>query len=560
MLRPVYLVAFSGHRPKDEPGRTNSDLLATAPRIEEALAKLKSQVEANGGELQFISSLAAGGDIIACRAALRLGLPLHIFLSLPEDEFFEVGFNGNNELAWKAPALRILATVHPYSQLVSGLAPEDSGILPLTHSDGSLLDLSPSHRHTFRVLDSIGTTTERYALANARMLEAADVLLLVNVTGSNNSAAGTARLKQQADAISLPHLCIDPLQKDLTEYHLASLATPAAPSRLLIGKISSHLHCDLAAADDPFAALVTCLRLQANDKGKKFRFATGSAISLHATAGFIAAFAAACTYYFKKDNPAQSYAYFALFAIVELILVATAFTLEWLGHHRHERETWHLCRFARELLRGIEASSPFLDPLFPEISRHRPEWDRFAVTAALLLRQKTGPLAPSSQCITDAREAYLNDRVLGQRKKYQADAEKAKTPALLFKKVAHWAAHLALPVVAFAALVKTSDFFKWKLPLPPFIHEPFPSAILLLFFPILLPLAASLGTSFIATFDFARRAARYPEMVRALDQTSKLLPTLDTLPAITATVRRTEEILTDEIIDWHSSQLSSSGD
>lgn len=557
MLKPVYLVAFSGHRPKDEPGRTNSDLLAAAPRIEAALAKLKAQVETNGGELQFISSLAAGSDIIACRAALRLGLPLHIILSLPEEEFFEVGFIGKDELCWKAPALHVLAAVHPHSQLVSAPAPADSGILPLTHADGSHLDLTPSHRHTFRVLDSIGTTTGRYALTNARMLEAADALLLVNVTGSKNSSAGTARLKEQADAISLPYLCIDPLHDVTTAHHLDSLADPKAPSRLLIGKISRHLPRDLTTTGDPFASLVQSLRRQANDKGKKFRFATGTAISLHATAGFIAAFAAACYHYLKKESP-QPYTLLALFAIVELILVATAFRIERLAHKRHERETWHLCRFARELLRGIQASSPFLDPLFPEISRHRPEWDRFAVTAALLLRQKTGALAPSPQSIIDARDAYLNDRVLDQHKTYQADAEKAKTPALIFKNVAHWAAQIALPVVAFAALVKTSDFFKCKLPLP-FIHEPFPSAILLLFLPILLPLAASLGTSFIATFDFARRAARYPEMVHALDQTSKLLPTLDTLPAITATVRRTEEILTDEIIDWHSSQLSSSG-
>jgi hypothetical protein len=60
--------------------------------------------------------------------------------------------------------------------------------------------------------------------------------------------------------------------------------------------------------------------------------------------------------------------------------------------------------------------------------------------------------------------------------------------------------------------------------------------------------------------DFARRAARYPEMVRALEKTSHLLPTFDTVPAIIDTIRRTEEILIDEIIDWHASQLSSSGD
>lgn len=387
------------------------------------------------------------------------------------------------------------------------------------------------------------------------MLEAADALLLINVAGSKDSPAGTARLKSQADQISLPHICIDPLHDVTTEHHLAALADQNAPSRVLMDKISHHLSRDIATAADPFATLVESLRTHANYKAKKFRFATGSAITLHAVAGFIAALAAACYHYFKKESP-HYLAYFAIFAIVELLLVAIAFTLEWLGHHRHERETWYLCRFARELLRGIEASSPFLDPLFPEISRHRLEWDRFAVTAALLLRQQKGPLAPAD--VVKAREAYVINRVLNQHAKYQSDAQKAKFPAFLFKKVAHGAAWFALPVVLFAAIVKTGDFFHWNLPLP-FIYQSFPNAVLLLFLPILLPLAASLGTSFIATFDFARRAARYPEMVRALHQTSKLLPTLDTLPAITDSIRRTEEILIDELIDWHASQVSSTG-
>ncbi len=557
MLKPIYLVAFSGHRPSDQPGRTNADLIAAAPRIEAALAKLKAQVEANGGELQFISSLAAGSDIIACRAALRLGMPLHIFLSLPEEEFFEVGFAEKDHLPWKDPALQILSAVHPHTTLRPTTLPSPSGILPLTHTDGSPLDLAPSHRHTIRVLDSAGTTTERYALANAKMLEAADALLLVNVTGSNNTSAGTARLKQQADAIHLPHICIDPLHDVSTEHHLAELADTAAPSRVLMGKIDHHLSRKLSSSADPFAELVNSLRKQANDKSKKTRFGLGSAISLHATAGFIAAFAAACSYYFKKESP-NFLAYFALFAIVELILVATAFTLEWLGHRRHERETWHLCRFAREVLRGIEASSPFLDPLFPEISRHRLEWDRFAVTAALLLRQKTGPLAPTD--LLAARDTYVKDRVLNQLAKYKNDAQKAKLPALIFKKVAHWSAHLALPVVAFAALVKSAEFMDKNDPFIKLDTHSISTPLILLFLPILLPLAASLGTSFISTFDFARRAARYPEMVRALEKTAHLLPTFDTVPAINDTIRRTEEILIDEIIDWHASQLSSTGD
>ena len=556
MLQPIYLVAFSGHRPDDSPGRTDAALLAAAPLIEQALRDLKSQVEFNGGELQFICSLAAGSDLIACRAALRLGLALHVILPMPEEEFFEKGFlEKDHHTAWKDPALRILATVHQHPQVTVDSPPVLREILPLTHVDETPLDLSHSRQHTFRILDSAGTTTERYAFTNVKMLEAADALLLVTVPGGKNSSAGTTRLKLQADKISLPHICIDPLHGVTTHHHLDTLASPDAPSRKLMVQIGHHLSPGTSAASDPFPALVRSLQRHANEKARKFRFATGSAITLHAIAGFIAAFAAACYHYFQEET-AHPYAFLALFAVVELILVATAFTLEWLGHHRHERETWHLCRFARELLRGIEDSSPFLDPLFPEISRHRPEWDRFAVSAALLLRRVNGPLAPGD--VVTACETYVKKRIIGQRDKFRSDADKARLPALLFKKVAHGAALFALPVVAFAAIAKLDHLLGWHLPLP-FLGNELGDAVLLLFLPILLPLAASLGISFIATFDFARRAARYPEMVRALDQTSKLLPTLDTLPAITDSVRHTEEILLDELIDWHASQLSSSG-
>ena len=81
----------------------------------------------------------------------------------------------------------------------------------------------------------------------------------------------------------------------------------------------------------------------------------------------------------------------------------------------------------------------------------------------------------------------------------------------------------------------------------------------MLFLPIFVPLLASLSSSFVAAFDFGRRAVRYQDMLKSLQEVERRLPTLDALSNIQTCVRHAEEILLDEQIEWLSAQKSGFG-
>jgi hypothetical protein len=115
---------------------------------------------------------------------------------------------------------------------------------------------------------------------------------------------------------------------------------------------------------------------------------------------------------------------------------------------------------------------------------------------------------------------------------------------------------------AFFNYAHTTDLLKSK-------YSPWFSAFPLLFLPIFLPLIASLSSSFLAAFDFGRRAVRYQEMVAALENILRKVPptpveetpTLSpaTLSRIHTIVRRTEQHLLHELVEWFAAQKSGFG-
>ena len=192
MLKPVFFVAFSGHRPDDTPGRTDEALEATAPWLKRTLESLRERVNAVDGELHFISGVAAGADIVACEVARSLGIPLHVILPKPEDEFLLV-FSGRTA-AWKPRALALLDIVRPSEN-------HDA-----SHS-----------RNTCRIGGVSRKSPDCYAEANAQMLDVADLLLTVSNGVPSKSIAGTTHLIAQAEALRLPQINIDPTARSYSE-------------------------------------------------------------------------------------------------------------------------------------------------------------------------------------------------------------------------------------------------------------------------------------------------------------------------------------------------------
>jgi hypothetical protein len=268
-----------------------------------------------------------------------------------------------------------------------------------------------------------------------------------------------------------------------------------------------------------------------------------------------------CYYVLKKIGngllDSQVLLLFAIVALIESILVGGGWYLERRLHKDKKQRTWLDCRFARELMRSMEKSHPFIDPLYPDIQRQLPAWRRFALATGLMLRQQQPiPHAPTSEQIKLWKNDYLNSRLLSQLNHFTSKHQEATKLHQFFTWLTHKAAFAALVFVLIALVLKTYDLFTAE----PFSKKHYYwSAFLLLFLPILMPLLATVGASFGAVFDYGRRATRYHEMIDSLSLSARVLPTLHTLPDITQLVRQTEESLQDENIEWLSAQKKGLG-
>lgn len=537
-MQPAYFVAFSGHRPSNQSGRTESDLNACIPAIKGILTGLQKKAGNVGGQIHFVSGLAAGSDIIACETAIGLGIPVHFVLAKPEKEFLETYHHSDPEKDfsdWLTRAHALLATVRP---------------------DPERTDIPINPHHTIRVGADSRHSPDCYAEVNTKLLEIADVLLTLSNGRDSESIAGTTHLTEQAEAIGIPSINLNP-EKPVEAVQIPeTFADSSCHSLAPFTRNSPHISCDITTEASPFRALADCLSSAAARSAQWFRQASAFAIACHAIATALAAFVAAYYYFFKKFD--GSYTFFALFAVIELILVFLGWWLERRVHGDNAQKTWLHCRFARELMRSVEHANAFLDPLFPEIARHQTEWRRFAVTVGLQLRaEKTPPLDCPADKLKDLRDAYIKNRVQDQETFFQKSAEKSRPPAEHFRKVTHWAGFLALIFVLFAAGIKVYDAALHKS--TKLLGSEFFTYTLLLLLPIWLPLIASLGASFGAVFDYERRATRYHEISDNLNRTAIWLPQLSTRHDIANEVRHTEEILLDELIEWYSAQKKGMG-
>ena len=553
MLRPAYFIAFSGHRPKNEPGRNESDLTACVPRLRQALEALRARAELAGGEIHLITSLAAGSDIIACETAIQLGIPVHLVLSKPEPAFLETYHYDDpakNLDHWIPRARAILATIR---------------------SDPDFPEIPINPRHTLRNGATSTTSPECYAEANTRLLDPADLLLTVSTGAPSKSIAGTTHLIGQAEAIGIPTLNLNPVDSPDTPIPPIpeGFANPHSESLTPFTSTVPHITCDLTNTQSPFADLALCLSAAAGQSARWFRKASAVSITCHLIATILAAAVAAFYYYLKSGkfpgidaNTPALFWLLAIFALIELILVGAGWWLERRLHKDKAQQTWLHCRFAREIMRSLEKSNPFLDPLYLEIQRHQPIWKRFTITTGLMLRaEKPIPAYPSPNEIISWRDDYLKGRVEDQETFFHRESKGAKVPNHLFHLLTHWSGIAAVWIVAAAFLVKLSDLALILLFEKPAFSTPYylASAFFLLFLPILMPLLASIGASFDAVFDYGRRSTRFGQVAQGLTKTAKILPTLETLPDIAAAVHQTEETLLAELIEWFAAQKEGLG-
>lgn len=243
----------------------------------------------------------------------------------------------------------------------------------------------------------------------------------------------------------------------------------------------------------------------------------------------------------------------------ELVLVFLAWRMAERIHRRHMQRKWVDCRFACELLRGLRAGVPMLDPLHPAMRVHDPAWSRFALSAGLFVHESSG-----AKSMEERKREYLDTRLsetheAGQIRHYRGKSHGAAKLRRAADQVGAWSAILALVVVAISLANKVAHMFFPETHLPLGLghwDRSFPFWLVVMFLPIALPLIAGCTGSLRLALDAGRRSRRYPEMEKRLMLIRRRLETLDTPGAIAEAVSQAEDLLLDELREW---QLAASG-
>ena len=525
MLIPRYIVGFTGHR-------TLAPLEAVRRGIEDALKDLAERALQSGGMLEYYGSAASGADTLAAETAAELGIPVHIIL--PKDlAAFQQDFHDADGTLHAEDWRRASAIID------AALAGRNGG--------------------TLRVISGSQIAPDCYYEAGLQMLEVCDALIAVWDGKPARGIGGTEQIVTHARALGMP-LIIIPADgtEQMAPENIEAFARADGEGLRLIRSVDqfsretdTHPAPDAHPATELFQRLEACSNLHAGD----FRDSLVRTIKWHGRATLVAAVAA-----ILPQTALPWKITLAALAALELYFVARAL---WRTHQLHRgqvHERWMQTRFAAELMRAMKDSFGLLDPLRPQIARHHPQWRRFAITAALMLRHQTPPLP-----WREARDLYVAERLrspdirAGQIAYFSTKQSEAEPR---FRRTLRWARGLgiaALVVVILALLYKayviTAKVF--DLPFPAPVEESgtgalsWMAAILFVLAPVALPLAAGILIALRTALDSGRRTYRYKELAARLSAAAISIEHLQTEASVRRQIANTEEVLLDELIEWH---------
>lgn len=501
MLRTRHLVGFCGHR-----SRFSEE--AVRPALMAALKNLQQRSAEVAGKIELHVSAAEGTDVVCIEVARELGIPVHLLLPLAESEF-EKDFS--TPAAWARSK---------------------------TQMDRAAMVPGPD---SLRTVEGESTRPECYFNQGVVMLEAVDVLIAVWDGQPPRGSGGTAQMVAQARAMGIPVLHILPADGAATkdEGFDEALGRDAIVDEL--NEIAKDVCSEEAATSDE---LQRCLDQIAMSEAKKLRPSLVRIILIHG----IAAILAALVTFKVMDKQALWEKYKWALSLTELGLVCVAL---WMNHRlrrRHVRDRWLRCRFACELVRGLRASVPLVDPLHPTISWRDEEWHRFALSAGLLVQSHHTQKNALMQ-----RDHYVSTRLSETHPDGQIRHYTDMSPVTLWwwsftGKLGDWCARLAPPFVLSSVLNKLSKI--WHAPDGWGLEYHFMTWLAVGFLPIALPLMAGVAASLHHALDAGRRKQRYPQMVRSLRALRTELEGLETESTIRRVVARSEDLLQDELREW----------
>lgn len=191
MIRPVFIVTFTGHRSCGILGRSRADLEGVRDLVKVAFEDLRERAEQVGGEIQLFCSVAEGADVIAGEVAREMGISLHVILPLVEEAFRE-DFEGRLD-QW------------PRSEALIRGAEDTPGC-------------------SVRVVKAASERPDCYVDTNAEMLEVADALVAVSTEMEAGAVGGAGHVCDLAKKRRLPLVVINPVDREVTDSDLERFA------------------------------------------------------------------------------------------------------------------------------------------------------------------------------------------------------------------------------------------------------------------------------------------------------------------------------------------------
>lgn len=517
MLKPVYILSFSGHR-------ALKDGEALRDSIRRALIAYREEAERLEGALHLHCSLAYGADLLAIEEAERLGIPVHLILP-KHDQPVEPG--------------------RPLEGIAADFKDAETGEFRQADWDRARRAMrnAESGRNfgTIRTVLPESPDPECYYDAGVRMLSVADALLAVWDGRPARGLGGSAEICDHARMLGIPVWVLSPDPERQGED-----SRPDGPLMLTHGgELAASL---LAVTKGNSAEIFRQLDTGAEALGSSFRVRMTAAIRLHFYATLLAAFAASIV-----TVPWAKYALIA-FAAIEGCLVTAAWWIQRLDHHGNTQSRWLDLRFAAELVRSIRATRDLVDPIYPCVQKHRPEWSRFVRTISLELRREFHGSAGSW---TEHRAIYVRERLEEQALYFETKQKQAEVESARTRNLATLATDLAPWAVGAALLFKLSDKLGWVAPLESQVDELLLPEMLR-FLPIALPLIAGYLGSIRQASDAGRRSIRYAELAEQLRFHAKTIVHLRTQASVTHAVVQAEEVLLSEQLEWRlrESQVS----
>lgn len=504
MIKPRYLIGFTGHR-------SGYDEAIIRPALTQLLRDLKERAAKTGGQAELYSSVAEGGDTLCVEVARDLDMPVHLLLPLEEREF-EKDFS--SPASWQRSLVQIKA------------ARQRPG------------------RDSVRLVPGEFQRPDCYFDQAMHMLGAADVMVALWDGQPSRGVGGTKRVVEQAQAIGTPVVRIASHSGVIEGRENLDVCFEHDPVITKLNEMARHNQAPCAQAPGTADDLQKCLDAIAVAEVGRFRPSLVAIILLH---GLAALLAAIVTFKLAVDTPWEKSKW--VFTGIELFLVSFALWMNVRLHQKHTQERWIRCRFSCELVRGLRFSVPLLDPLHLAIGVHDPQWRRFALSVGLLVNE----YQTTTQTFA-LRDRYIAIRLSETHKEGQIRHYHDMRPRALWwwdltGYVSKWSTILAPPFVLLSLLNKLSknadpEHIGWALDGKP---ATWPLVVL---FPIVLPLFAGVANGIRQALDAGRRKKSYPEMAARLTVMRANLSGLETRATIVRAVSQTEEILLNELREW----------